>query len=118
MGDLPCISSEQGWAYSTYYTVHVHKHPGFEGPCVCEFHIIVLIDWVLCSCRFRKFDSGVLVVQSQSHSEDAIIRDTSKLVRLLYTHGCDSDGVLYDLLFHQFWRSEGCVCVHKRVNTV
>ena len=30
--------------------------------------------------RVRMFESGVMVVQSLSHSEEAIIRDTAKLV--------------------------------------
>ena len=39
--------------------------------------------WLSCCFglyRMRNFESGVLVVQSLSHSEEAIIRDTAKLV--------------------------------------
>jgi hypothetical protein len=34
-------------------------------------------------CRLKKFDSGVLVVQFISHSEDAVVRETKVLVSLL-----------------------------------
>lgn len=39
---------------------------------------------ILCTCiiqsRMRKFDSGVLVVQSLCHSEEVIIKSTATLV--------------------------------------
>jgi len=34
--------------------------------------------------RLHKFDSGVLVVQSVSHSKEAIIEETSKLVNIVW----------------------------------
>ena len=37
--------------------------------------------------RLHKFDSGVLVVQSVSHSKEAIIEETSKLVSVVWLVG-------------------------------
>lgn len=39
-----------------------------------------LLTLYVCLYRLRQFDSGVLVVQSLSHSEEAIVQATAKLV--------------------------------------
>ena len=49
----------------------------------CSMHdtrgVMVAPDWLV-SHRVRRFESGVLVVQSLSHDETAIIRDTEAVV--------------------------------------
>ena len=38
--------------------------------------------------RLHKFDSGVLVVQSVTHSKEVIIEETAKLVSIYSPQGC------------------------------
>ena len=53
---------------------YIHIFP--MGRCGVQFQL----SCCLFLYRVRMFESGVMVVQSLSHSEEAIIRDTAKLV--------------------------------------
>ena len=47
-------------------------------------YVIAIYDSIIqtfFSHRMKKFDSGVLVVQSLSHSEEAVVEETIRLVR-------------------------------------
>ena len=40
----------------------------------------------LCGCRLKQFDSGVLVVQSMVHGEEAVVKETLKMVWSVCVH--------------------------------